>query len=405
MSSFSNSIGNVTVDFSMQFDLTSTPKLKITDTSTYSAAQNNVKIFIKITRPDGIIRNHQAGGVADISGTSSNLNVFEYILPLSSTDGQVSKGTYKVEYSFYIEEDSAPVKVKSYNFNFSKITLTTFQDINEFTPLIKLKDTTPNYNVTNYTLNSITRTFSASNIVSGSTILIKTSSGLDIASREYDIVDSDGFYYDASYTVGLVVKSTYTSTQYTWVTVVAEYKKTESLKVYKVPTKIEMLSYFGTLRNLVETYDNYNSTLHKRYSDNLEFVITNFDLLVRRLDAGYSDDDNTDILRDILSIIREDVPREHTLEKIVSVSPQIYAVTVNYGRLTNVPEYNPFKTYEKTFPTSGTEWEIIHSLNKKPSVTLVDDYENIMYAEVEYVNLNIIKISFNTKVSGKAYLN
>ena len=405
MSSFSNSIGNVTVDFSMQFDLTSTPKLKITDTSIYSAAQDGVKIFIKITRPDGIIRNHLADGVSDILGTSTTLNVFEYILPLSSSDGQVSEGTYKVEYSFYIGDDTAPIKVKSYNFGFNKITLTTFQDINEFTPLIKLKDTTPNYNVTNYTLNSVTRTFRASNIVSGSSVLNKISTGLDAASREYDIVDTDGFYYDANYTVGLVVKSTYTSTQYNWVTVVAEYRKIESIKVYKVPTKIEMLSYFGTLRNLMETYENYNSTLYKRYSDNLEFVITNFDLLVRRLDADFSDDDNTDILRDILSILRKDVPREHTLDQIVYVSPQIYAVTVNYGRLTNVPEYNPFKTYEKTFPTSGSQWEIVHSLNKKPSVTLVDDYENIMYAEVEYVNLNIIKITFNTKVSGKAYLN
>jgi hypothetical protein len=405
MSSFSNSIGNVTVDFSMQFDLTSTPTLKITDTSTYSAAQNEVKIFIKITRPDGIIRNHQAGGVADISGTSSNLNVFEYILPLSSTDGQVSQGTYKVEYSFYIKEDSAPTKIKSYNFNFSKITLTSFQDIDEFTPLIKLKDTTPNYNVTNYTLNSVNRVFSASNIVSGSSISNKTSTGLDAASREYNIVDTDGFYHDARYTVNTTVTATYTSTNFNWATVIAEYKKIESLKVYKVPTKVEMLSYFGTLRNLIETYDGYNSNLHKRYSDNLEFVITNFDLLVRRLDSDLIDDDNTDILRDILSVLRNDVPREHTLEKIVSVSPQIYAVTVNYGRLTNVPEYNPFKTYEKTFPTSDKEWEIIHSLNKKPSVTLVDDYENIMYAEVEYVNLNIIKITFNTKASGKAYLN
>jgi hypothetical protein len=247
--------------------------------------------------------------------------------------------------------------------------------------------------------------FSASNIVSGSSISNKTSTGLDAASREYNIVDTDGFYYDARYTVNTTVTATYTSTNFNWATVVAEYKKIESLKVYKVPTKVEMLSYFGTLRNLIETYDGYNSNLHKRYSDNLEFVITNFDLLVRRLDSDLIDDDNTDILRDILSVLRNDVPREHTLEKIVSVSPQIYALTVNYGRLTNVPEYNPFKTYEKTFPTSNKEWEIIHSLNKKPSVTLVDDYENIMYAEVEYVNLNIIKITFNTKASGKAYLN
>ena len=79
MSSFSNSVGNVTVDFSMQFDLTSTPKLKITDTSIYSAAQDGVKIFIKITRPDGIIRNHLADGVSDILGTSTTLNLHQMV--------------------------------------------------------------------------------------------------------------------------------------------------------------------------------------------------------------------------------------------------------------------------------------------------------------------------------------
>jgi len=60
---------------------------------------------------------------------------------------------------------------------------------------------------------------------------------------------------------------------------------------------------------------------------------------------------------------------------------------------------------KKKFPTPKLEWEVIHSLNKKPTVTLVDDYENIVYGAVEYVNLNIIKITFNTLTSGKVYIN
>ena len=67
MSTFTNGSGSVDIDFSLLFDLTSTPKLVISDTGTYSAQQTNIGIRIKITRPDGIIRNYQEG--YDISGT------------------------------------------------------------------------------------------------------------------------------------------------------------------------------------------------------------------------------------------------------------------------------------------------------------------------------------------------
>ena len=50
MSTFTNDTGNVSVDFSIQFDLTSTPKLKVSDNSTYDAAQTGIKIYLKIIR-------------------------------------------------------------------------------------------------------------------------------------------------------------------------------------------------------------------------------------------------------------------------------------------------------------------------------------------------------------------
>ena len=57
MSTFTNGTGTVNIDFSLLFDLRTTPVITITDISTYSAAQSDIKISIKVTRPDGIIRN------------------------------------------------------------------------------------------------------------------------------------------------------------------------------------------------------------------------------------------------------------------------------------------------------------------------------------------------------------
>ena len=45
MSTFSNDTGTVNIDFSFLFDLRTTPILKITDTSTYSAEQTDVKVL------------------------------------------------------------------------------------------------------------------------------------------------------------------------------------------------------------------------------------------------------------------------------------------------------------------------------------------------------------------------
>ncbi len=406
MSTFTNGTGEVTVDFKIQFDLTSTPKLKVTDNSTFTNAQSNVNVYIKITRPDSIVRDFNPN-TPDITGNSGSLPTYDFVLPLSSSDGQVSNGIYKVEYNFTVGNDDTVKETKTINFDFKKITLTTFQDINEFTPLVKVKDTTPNYNVTNYTLSSISRLFKGQNNVSNPNITDQTTTANTNTDREFSLADANSKLYDNKYIIDLEVTLNHTHSSFNWFSIKSKSVKRDIVKIHKLPTKIEMISYFNTLRNLIETYDGYNKSLYEKYSKKYEFVITGFDLLERRLDAGLADDENTDILRDILAILRNDVPREHTGDELTAVSLTIYSTgfSVSWTSIQNVPTYNPFATYEKTFATASLQWDVTHSLNKKPSVTLVDEYDNIVYGAIEYVNLNVIKITFNTLSKGTVYLN
>ena len=54
---------------------------------------------------------------------------------------------------------------------------------------------------------------------------------------------------------------------------------------------------------------------------------------------------------------------------------------------------------------SSNIWIINHNLNKKASVTVVDEYDRVVTPAVEYVNDNKIILRFNFAFKGKAYLN
>lgn len=263
MSTFTNGSGSVDIDFSLLFDLTSTPKLVISDTGTYSAQQTNIGIRIKITRPDGIIRNYQEG--YDISGTSGSLPVFNYILALSSDDGEPIKGTYKIDYSFVVGgEATAVVHTKSIDYQYSKIKLSLAEDINEFTPLVKVKDTTPAYDVTGFTTTSISRVFTGNTLSAlNKTLHTQTTTGTTNSDREYRLEETlnDGVFYDTKYTVTCNVTTNHTHSTYSWVTVSEKVTKQIEVDVFAVPTKAEMIDYFDDLRNKVETYKGTNKSL------------------------------------------------------------------------------------------------------------------------------------------------
>lgn len=54
---------------------------------------------------------------------------------------------------------------------------------------------------------------------------------------------------------------------------------------------------------------------------------------------------------------------------------------------------------------AATTWTINHTLNKYPSVTVVDSGGTMVYGEVNYVSDSQLTVSFSAAFSGKAYLN
>lgn len=54
---------------------------------------------------------------------------------------------------------------------------------------------------------------------------------------------------------------------------------------------------------------------------------------------------------------------------------------------------------------SKNEWTIIHNLNKKPSVTVVDEYDRVVTPDIQYIDDSKIIVRFNFAFKGRAYLN
>jgi len=65
----------------------------------------------------------------------------------------------------------------------------------------------------------------------------------------------------------------------------------------------------------------------------------------------------------------------------------------------------PSTTYIHDQMMVSDEWVIIHAMNKRPSVTIVDSGGNVVVGDVEYIDNNTIKVRFSSPFAGKAYLN
>tara|TARA_Y100001937_G_scaffold21931_1_gene31007 strand:- start:2665 stop:3879 length:1215 start_codon:yes stop_codon:yes gene_type:complete len=404
MSTFTNSTGTVNLDFSLLFDLTTTPVLTISDTSVYSASQTNVNIFIKITRPDGIIRNFDSTS-PDITGNSGSLPSFNFTLPLSSDDGQPVKGTYIIDYNLTVGSDPTVKKTKSFDLQYSPVILTLVEDLDEFSPLLKVKDTTASYNVSNFNTPSISRVFTGSIAALSKNMKTQTTTGTTTSDREYRMeeTDNDGIFFDSKYSISCNTTLTYVSSSYSWVTLKDKISKTLEVDAFPPPTKTDIIDEFDQLRNLVESNDGTNQRLFDKFSADYEFVISSFNHLERRLAAGDTDDENTDIIKDIIAILRQDIPRTHTNQQLTATSTGIYSTAVSWNAISGLPVYNPFQTWNQDF--SASTWTINHNLGKFPSVTIVDDTGCIVYGKVTYTNQNTITVDFSASLSGKAYLN
>lgn len=68
-------------------------------------------------------------------------------------------------------------------------------------------------------------------------------------------------------------------------------------------------------------------------------------------------------------------------------------------------EVNDYSSSVFTQLSSQMKWNIPHSLDKMPSVTVQDIEGNNIHGDVTYLDTNNLTITFSASVSGKAYLN
>lgn len=61
--------------------------------------------------------------------------------------------------------------------------------------------------------------------------------------------------------------------------------------------------------------------------------------------------------------------------------------------------------YIHTQAVPANIWTITHSLNKYPSVTIVDSANTEVIGDIQYTNTNTLTVAFSSAFSGKAYLN
>lgn len=76
-----------------------------------------------------------------------------------------------------------------------------------------------------------------------------------------------------------------------------------------------------------------------------------------------------------------------------------------YVLLVNSAEKMEDKTFVFEQGVVSVTWEIEHNLGKKPSVTVVDTADNVIYPAVQYIDDNNCVVTFNAATKGKAYLN
>lgn len=63
------------------------------------------------------------------------------------------------------------------------------------------------------------------------------------------------------------------------------------------------------------------------------------------------------------------------------------------------------KNYIHSQQVPSSVWNVSHNLGKRPSITIVDSSESVVYGDIQYIDNNNLTITFSGAFSGKAYFN
>jgi hypothetical protein len=93
-------------------------------------------------------------------------------------------------------------------------------------------------------------------------------------------------------------------------------------------------------------------------------------------------------------------------ETDILIGQTAYNVIDNRVYIRNGNEIMPYKStmyYRHTQPTPATEWTVEHKLGFRPAITIVDEFDNEVEAEVIHDNDFKVTIKFTKPFAGKVY--
>jgi hypothetical protein len=385
------------ISFTVKFDLTSTPTLVITDTSTIPSGAAG---RLSITLPDNYTR------VGDYTSPdiSSSGGAYSYPLRLDST-GNVQTGQYTILYEIKTSDGVVSTFSKVFQFDYVPVKLDMAESFDVFTPQLSYSDNTV-YQRSNYSYSGLTRAWSA----------VSTPTGTITGSSTTLSLISGGKYYDASYTITLTSSLTYTHQVYTWLTVTETIAKTISTYAETPANLSQIITLISALKTKLDGLVNYTQLYYDTKED-FQTAQTYFVHIIDKIKVG----NTSNIYVDLKSLIA--ILHNNQIPTYVAKNAQILpydltsyfpgavwgAITGSITSQTDLWGYlqtlNAHDNYVFTQSAAASVWTITHNMGKYPSVTIVDTANDEVEGQVNHISNTQLTVTFSAPVAGKAFMN
>jgi hypothetical protein len=387
------------ISFTVRFNLTGTPTLVLTDTTTYPVGAIGI---YTITQPDGYVR---TGNFASPDVTSSG-GTFSELLRLSSTGG-IQNGQYTVKYEIRTTDLVISTFTRTWQMGYDVVTLNMREEFDVFTPQLRYFDDTV-YSVANWNNGAVTRAWTGVSTPTGT----KTSSAVSL-----DMIHT-GNYYDANYTITLSSSLLYTHQVYSsWLTVQETVTKTVTTYAETPPTVTALIGLIVQLKNSLEskidTVNEFNQT-----RQDFEYAQSLFEHIVRRIQVN----DLSGIYRDLKDLIA--VLRNYQIPTYVPLNIPILPYNLGsilYGAVwgnitgsitsqTDLVNYINSQLGGQSYKTnigdgSNTSFVVTHNLNSDD--LFVEIWDNTtkeqVFTDVSYTTANSITVSFASAPTAGQY--
>lgn len=385
------------ISFNVKYDLTSTPTLVLTDTSTIPSGAAG---RFSITLPDNYTR------VGDYTSPdiSSSGGAFSYVLRLDSK-GLVQTGQYTIKYEIKTSDGTVSTYTRVFQFDYSPVNLNLTENFDVFTPYLSYTDNS-GYQRSNYNYSGLTRSWS----------IVSTPIGTITGTANTIVLSSGGSFYDANYTVTLTSSLIYTHQVYTWLTIQESISKTVSTYAQTPANLTTIVSWISALKAKLDGLVDTNQ-LYVDAKEDFQSAQTFFNHIIDKIKTGNTTNIYVDLKNLIMILHNNQVPTYTPTNApilpydLTSFNPQVAwgGITGSLSNQTDLWSYIQTFTAHDNFiytqSSAASVWTVNHNMGKFPSVTILDTANDEVEGQVNHISNTQLTITFSASVAGKAIMN